>query len=364
MKAVIIDTFNYFDIRTKYVRNALISQGYDVTMIVSDFDHITKSTRVEKREQTVFVSTFPYTKNISIGRIRSHLNFSKKAMELVNSISPDLIYCLLPLNSLAKKIHKYHIKHKNVKVFFDIYDLWPESLPASNVIKKILFPWRKLRDNHLKCADKVFLECSYYEKFLPKGIDYSVAYLCKEERKIEFANDYGTLNFLYLGSINNIIDIDCIISLLKNVNSRRAVHLEIVGGGEAEQELLSKLQSAIIPYTNHGRIFDEDRKDEIASRCHFGLNIYKPNLSIGLTMKSIDYFIRGLPLISANIYDTKNIVNRYNCGFDLESGESVVSFLAEMTDEDWQKLKECTDRAYNDNFSVRQYEQILQENLL
>ncbi|MDE6398145.1 MAG: hypothetical protein K2L51_02380, partial [Clostridiales bacterium] len=149
MKAVIIDTFNYFELRTQYVYRELVRLGYDVSMIVSDFDHITKCKREETRENTFFLPTKPYAKNLSLKRIRSHLNFAKQAYKQVCALSPDLIYCLLPLNSLAKKVDKYKRKYANIKVFFDIYDLWPESLPAGNAVKRLLSPWRKLRDKHL-----------------------------------------------------------------------------------------------------------------------------------------------------------------------------------------------------------------------
>ena len=35
----------------------------------------------------------------------------------------------------------------------------------------------------------------------------------------------------YLGSINNIIDIDGIVNLLKKIKTRRSVELHIIGGG-------------------------------------------------------------------------------------------------------------------------------------
>lgn len=361
MKAVIIDTFNYFDFRTKYVYDELTACGCDVTMFVSDFEHLTKSKRSECRKDTVFLPTKPYFKNISLRRMQSHVDFAKQVYRHLCQLEPDFIYCLLPVNSLAKRVHMYKRSHKNTKVFFDIYDLWPESLPAGQMIKKLLFPWRNLRDKHLRCADKIFLECSYYKKYLPDCFDYTVAYLCKKKREVSFKhiND-DTIRFLYLGSINNIIDINGIVKMLSKINKLRAVCLEIVGGGEAENELIDKLESADVPFVSHGRIFDESEKDEIVSRCHFGINIYKKGLCIGLTMKSLDYFCRGLPIINSNINDTENIINQTKCGINVD--ENITESIEKAVNE-WEEMHGNCLNAYERFFSEDTFKNMLSRHI-
>ncbi|HFM6525006.1 TPA: hypothetical protein ACG854_002936, partial [Enterococcus faecium] len=54
-------------------------------------------------------------------------------------------------------------------------------------------------------------------------------------------------------------------------------------------------------------------------KCHFGLNLFKSNTIIGLSMKSIEYFRFGLPIISNLSGDTKEIVKRYNVGINYNS---------------------------------------------
>lgn len=349
MKAVIIDTFNYYDLRTKYVYEVLVEKGYEVTFLSSDFEHLTKSYRVGTRINTVFLHTKAYHKNLSFARIQSHKSFAKEVYKELCVRKPDLIYSLLPLNSLAKYIHKYKKGHPSVKVYFDIYDLWPESMPINHAIKKLLFPWRNLRDKHLKCAEKIFLECEYYKRFLPANLDYTVVYLCKEKREIEYKHDGEVLRFLYLGSINNIIDINGIVNLLSEVSKQRLVCLEIVGGGEKKDELVEKLAVAGIDIEDHGKIFGEREKDMVISHCHFGINMYKPGLCIGLTMKSLDYFCRGLPIISSNIYDTEKILSQYNCGISLNNNE-LPKTLVEVLSGKWNDFHDNCLRAFNDHF--------------
>lgn len=347
MKAVIIATFNNYELRTRFVEQELQSKGYDVTIISSDFEHLTKSYRNDVRENTVFLHTKQYRKNLSFARIKSHIDFAKNVYKELCKREPDMIYCLLPVNSLAKYVRKYKNKHSAAKVIFDIFDLWPESLPISSVIKRLLVPWKNLRDKNLKCADRIITECEYYKQFLPKGFNYDTVYLCKEKREIEYKHD-DVLRFLYLGSINNIIDIDGIVNLLSETQKHRTIHLHIVGGGEAEKEFTNKLTIANIPFTNHGRIFDEAQKDEIASRCHFGLNMYKSGLCIGLTMKSLDYFCRGLPIANCNIYDTGKIIEQFRCGSELGA---FIKELPYNSIEKWEELHENCLIAYGELFS-------------
>lgn len=364
MKAVIVDVFNNYETRTKYVYNELVSLGYETTYIVSDFSHSAKSKIVESRDNTLYVETKPYKKNLSLKRILSHLNFSKKVKKLLFELRPDLIYCLIPLNSLAKAVCKYKAANNNIDIYFDIFDCWPESLPLCNFIKNIFFIWRNMRDKYICQANKVFMECSYYEKFLPKKINGEVAYLCKKERDINYSYNNEELTFLYLGSINSIIDIFAIVNFLDLVQQKRKVKLVIIGGGESESIFMQELSRRNITYTNCGKIFDDNEKDQIISKCQFGINIYKKGLSIGLTMKSVDYFCRGLPIISANIYDTFKIISEMHCGIDLtDNSFDKISIIQNLDQEQWLQFNENTKKAYRNYFTEENFTNILKRNL-
>ena len=360
MKAVIVDTFNNYDLRTIFVYNRLKDLGYETTVLSSDFSHSQKQKISRSRDNTVFIDTKPYVKNMSLKRISSHLDFAQKVYEKIREIKPEVIYCLVPLNSLVAKIKKYALKN-DVKVFFDIFDLWPESLPTANIIKKILYPWKRLRDKNLSCSDAVFLECSYYERFLPNKCKYKTAYLCKAKREVEYVHEGATLNFLYLGAINSIIDIENIVSLLSAIQQKRKVHLSIIGNGETKDYFKSQLQDARIEFTDHGVIYDDEKKDEIISKCHFGINMYKAGLCIGLTMKSLEYFCRALPIVSANIYDTKRIIEGNDCGFDVtDKKEHTIRALQDLSESDWFKLHKNCEMAHGEYFTEESFSTLLE----
>lgn len=361
--ALIIDTFDNYFLRSKYVFEYLKTLGYDVTIITSNFSHSAKSKVNIERESTLAVDTVPYTRNLSLQRIKSHMDFAKKVYKVICDKSPILIYCLVPLNSLVKYVKKYTQKNE-VKVYFDVFDLWPESLPTRNSLKKFLFIWKNLRDKNILCAEKVFLECDYYKKFLPKSKKYVTAFLCKPKRNIEYCHDTENLNFLYLGAINNIIDIKGIVGFLGSLNIKRKVLLHIIGKGEKIDEFKNCLQSANIDYVDHGAVYDENIKDMIISKCHFGINMYKPGLCIGLTMKSLDYFCRGLPIISSNIFDTAQIIKEFLCGFNIDNNvDEVINALSGLDEERWQKLSGCCRRVYDNFFAPERFGNIIKDNI-
>ncbi len=354
-KAIIIDPFNNYEIRSKYVKNCLEGLGYETIIVSSDFSH-NKKTYVEKSnaDDVVFIDTPAYFKNLSYKRIKSHRVFARRVYGYVANERPDLIYCILPPNSLAKYMAKYQRANGGCRVFFDVLDLWPESLPAPSGIKKALFAWKNLRNKNLKTARKVITECSLYKKYLPQNISSETIYLCKQRQVTDFHLEWDVINFVYVGSINNIIDIDGIVELLSRINKRRAVNLHIIGGGEATEKFLSSASSAELNVINHGTIYDEQIKTEIISTCHFGINMYKSGLCIGLTMKSLDYFSRGLPIVTNNIFDTAQIVEKYGCGYVLDgnSVSDVENAISNITYEKWSEMKDNVVNTYDNLFST------------
>lgn len=125
------------------------------------------------------------------------------------------------------------------------------------------------------------------------------------------------LNIAYLGSVNHIIDIDGIVSLLQSINARRPVELHIIGGGISCEKFIKSVEAIGVSVIWHGMIFYEKKRRNILSSCHYGLNMMKSSVLVGLTTKSIDYTSSGLPLLNTIKADSFDFVNRYNMGFDV-----------------------------------------------
>src|SRR5699024_4334223 len=189
MRVVIINAFDIFEDRLQSIYTYFKSKNYDVTVIQSDFRHLKKEHIKESKQNFIYINTKPYYRNLSASRLLSHYFFSKDAIEKAKSLKPDLLYIILPCNSLAKFAALYKNTNYKVKLIFDIMDLWPESLPVK-INKKIgpLNLWRNLRDKNLKVADYVITECDLYQNTLKDVLPFSTStlYLSKMAIDVEY----------------------------------------------------------------------------------------------------------------------------------------------------------------------------------
>ena len=323
----VITCFESNEERVNYIYDACISRGYAVNIITSDFSHIRKEKRSNIPNGYIAIKTKPYNKNLSLDRIASHKEFARDAFKLVEKHNPDLIWVMAPANYLIKEAHDYKKRNRCVKAIIDIIDMWPESLPIK--INKHLFPfniWRNLRKKYINCADALVTECDFY-KIVLNG-EYK-----KEIKTIYWARDNGEkdksldlpknkLSLCYIGSINNIIDIDRIYELIYSCDM--PVILYIIGEGEKTDFFIDKLSE--ICYVEYcGPIRDEERKNHIFKKCHAGINIYRDDLYIGLTVKCIDYFEHGLPIINNIKGDTWMLVLQNNVGINVDENTIIKS---------------------------------------
>lgn len=358
MKAILISCFGYYELRLKHVEKVLQQRGYEVKVVFSNFDHILKKTATYENKNLILVDVPSYKKNISFKRMFSHLMFSHNLNAVLKTEKPDLIYALVPPNTIARSVIRYKEANINTKVIFDVFDLWPESFPIGTSKFPLFIPWKNIRNKALKKADYVFLECEYYRKYINEYLPMhknDVLYLSKSEmeKELTYNIDSEQLNFCYLGSINHIIDIDAIVSFLVNVKKNRAIKLHIIGDGENKTRFLDLLDENNINYQFYGKVFDDNEKSKIFQECHFGINMYTENVVIGLTMKSLDYFQVGLPTINMNIYDTGHLVEEYQSGYNLnnERMENVVAEISSLTLAEWNEMHINTLKMFNELFS-------------
>ena len=354
--AYLISCSDHYSHRLHVTDACLKQMGYETVYITSDFDHNTKEKFVCDVEGCIQLHAREYKKNLSVSRILSHRGFAKTVFSYIEGleVQPNLIVSLLPPNFLAYYGARYKKRHKEVKLVFDIFDLWPETFP-SNKLKKLLAPvfkvWSNIRDKNLSAADFVFTECEMFRKML--GLDRKTsktAYLCAEP--LDFAGkaelSEEKLSLCYLGAINNIISIPDICALIKELTSKKKVELHIIGAGEREEEFVLSAKEAGAEVVFHGAVYDEIKKEEIISKCHFGLNIMKSSVCVGLTMKSVDYFRHSLPIINNIPADTKELVEKNGVGIQLD--ENCAGKLLTLGVEDCLKMRENVKNTFNSVF--------------
>ena len=348
-KAVIISCFHgWYNNRLKPIIKTLEDREYEVTCYLSDFDHIKKEyVKTNSGFNCYFVHVPSYNSNISIKRIISHLLFGNEINKLINNERPDLIYLLVPPNNTAKYCTLYKKCYPNTKLIIDIIDMWPESFPFMGFNDNYIFKrWKKLRDDAIKESDFIFTECDYYQQqlldiFKEKKM-YSL-FLFKEqsleERQLVLNSlqhkktNSKNLKFAYLGSINNIIDIDGICNVIYNyINSGYQCDLHAIGDGEKRELFEQKIMQLGCKTKFYGKILDETSKINILTQCDYGLNMMK-DISVGLTLKSIDYFSYGLPIINNIKGDTWELVEKENIGINVSSNFDVSHYDLNFSNE-------------------------------
>lgn len=355
-KLAIISCFDIYSTRIKYIENFFSERGYRVKIISSDFDHIKKTKKEIPKSNYELIKTNPYNKNISFYRIFSHCKFSKDAVEAIENYNPDVLWVMIPPNFLAYFSAKYKKTHGS-KLIFDIIDMWPETMPFYNKKIKIFTNlWKKIRDKHIKIADAIVTECDLYKTKLPSTKNEIITvYMGKGNTQNYSLPDIteDTVQFCYLGSINNIIDIPKIVLLLSDMKKKKKVFLHIIGDGENKNIFKEKLQDKNINYKDYGKIFNEEKKLKIMRKCHFGINIMRETVFVGVTMKSVDYFQVSLPVINTIKGDTEKLVNKYNAGINIDElgvQKSVTKILG-LEQLDYIQLRKNTEKLFIDNFS-------------
>lgn len=334
----IINCFDTYEQRVALLYD-YFKKNYDtVKVITSDFKHIEKCKRTNPKKDYEFISTIPYQKNLSIERMISHISLSKSIYDKIEHDKYDLLWILVPPNSIVKDAAKYKKKHKDTKFVFDLIDLWPETIPLPKL--KSLPPfiyWRNLRNKYLEIADIIITECNLYHEKLPQNLKNKLRtiYLAREIK--DFTSNLNLPNnkmaLCYLGSINNIIDILAIANLIRNIEKYIPVELHIIGDGENREELISSCKAAGATVIYHGKIYDKLDKQKIFDSCHYGLNIMKKSVFVGLTMKSIDYFEAGLPILNNIQGDTWDYITDYYIGYNIDftiDYKKIISYRIEM----------------------------------
>lgn len=349
MKVTIVTCFESNEERVSFIYDACKARDYEVKAYSSDFSHIHKKTRTEAPDHITLLKAKPYKKNLSFARIFSHMQFAKDVFALLEKETPDLIWLIAPANSLIKEARSFKKRHPDVKLIIDIIDMWPESLPL-NINKKLLpfAIWKDIRAKNISSADALVSECDMYQTILGKEYQGKIEtiYWARDNKQIvnEPHAEDEKLSLVYIGSINNIIDIDKIVETITSCD--RKVILHVIGEGERTDALLKKARK-VCEAIYHGAVRDEKEKSRIFDECHAGINIYRTDLYIGFTTKCIDYFAHGLPIINTIKGDTWRMVKENDAGINLEGQTSIKSEVLIRQRSGYKKIVEL----YNENFT-------------
>ena len=155
------------------------------------------------------------------------------------------------------------------------------------------------------------------------------------------------------------------IKLLDKISKKIEVELKIIGKGKKENYFVNVAKSKGINTIFYGPIFDDKIKNDIVSSCHFGLNLYKNGLAIGLTTKSMDYLSNSVPIINNIKEDTFYLIEKYNAGLNLNDIDEVAEIITNLTLNDYKKMcagaYDLYDKEFSENVFKKKLFKILDE---
>lgn len=323
MKIAVITNLSGDHDRAEAVGYFFQKQGGEVTWIFSDFFHLTKERVSEHKPDHIYIPTKPYQKNLSLARLWSHHRFARDVRRYLKTHPFDFLYVMIPPNSLLPAMVKVK-KETGCSLVVDIVDLWPESLPMEGIKNwPPLRYWRNLRDRYLPGADRVLTECDLYREIIALPASARTLHWIKgpDAPEMHHGKQRDVLHLAYLGSLNHIVDIDLMVSILEQLKPLKSVKLHIVGEGENRQRLLDLLGEKGIDYQFYGPIYDDNQKKQIFGQCTFGFNLMIDTVKVGLTTKSIDYWYYGLPVINNIRGDTWQFVKDEGVGVNVERND-------------------------------------------
>ncbi len=365
-KAYIFDVYDDYEIRLRYVRDVFAEKGYQVTMYLSDFDHFHKEKYKTKRKDAEYIDVLPYSRNFSFARIRSHMKFAKSCLDIQKKDPADLVYVMVPPNSMAAQFGKHHKKDPSYRLIFDLCDMWPESFPVKGMKPVLAAPfsvWAGLRNRYMKYADLIMSECGLFadmiRKYVPEDI-METFWLCRRQIVKEVLPvDSDVLTFAYVGSLNHVVDVDAIAQTLTEIKKRVPLKFHIIGDGESRARLLEMLDREQIDYEYHGLVFDEEEKRKIFAKCHYGFNMMRDTTCIGMTMKSLDYFAYDLPVLNNVPADTWKMVEENSLGFNISGSSADIEKILSVKEEDYQSMRHNVIAFHRDHLSEEQFKQKL-----
>lgn len=360
MKTAILCISDVYLERGRALKTFYESLGDQTIVLTPEYSHRFKR-RLEESEHfdgVVYLPHRPYTRNLSYARLAGHYEFARSCRRYLESHQVDRVHCLVPANSLAMQMAVLKKEQPAVQLVFDVNDLWPESLPLKGLQHSWLFwPWKALRNKALPKADLVISECQLFAAQLTReGIDSRVVFW-PGARAISLSQDSpwkenDPIVLAYLGSMNNIIDIPLIARIVSFLKTKRKVVLHLVGDGENRQALIDACAD-FAQVIDHGQVYDLNEKAAILQSCHFGLNVMKPDVKVGLSLKSLDYLWAGLPLINTLQGDTARLVEENRIGVNINGNqlEPALAMLAGLDFESWQGMRNRAWQCYGLHFT-------------
>ena len=319
---------------------AFVAAGHKVVYWTSDFSHATKQLRTsdalaqprvrggsgDGAIALKLVPTPPYSRNVSLARIRSHRRLARNwlAMAAAEERRPDLVVASLPPILLPVFARRF-ADSIGAKFVLDVQDDWPGTfyrlLPrALRFLGPVVFGAARHRVRRLLAgADLVTGCCEHYRRLAESAgaKNYYRAYL-----GIELASAApmrprcasAALALVYVGNLGRTYDLASVIAAIERIPDAT---LDIAGAGEGEA-LARKASSPRVRF--HGYC-SQERLSGLLAGADIGVVPMSPASCVGIPNKMADYSRAGLAIVSSLGGESGRLLARYHAGEEYAPGD-------------------------------------------
>ena len=333
---------------------AFARAGHRVTFWTSDFSHATKRRRacakcgagaaeksrsgeVEKCGFEVrLVPTLPYSRNVSLARIRSHRAYAAEWLHLAQDPSqarPDLIVASIPTISGAEAALALG-RRFGTRVVIDVMDAWPETFerlappPLRGLAHFALAPLRRKARRIYRAADLVTGVSERYRELTGRD-DYYLAYHGIEVEKRgsgevekrgggDFSSRHSTVphrlsstSLVYAGNLGRTYDLSTVVAA---VRAHPELELDVAGFGAFACDDCPRVRM-------HGLLSEADLQELLAA-ADVGVVPMAADSWVGVPYKFCDYARAGLAIVSSLGGETTELLERYSCGVAYRVGDA------------------------------------------
>lgn len=319
-------------IRSYYLGKGLVENGFEVEMVTT---HNEKGYRKVKIDGiTVHYLPIPYSNGMnSVGRLRSFISFVWASKKIIKSIEGvDLAYVTsTPLT--VGLIGLWMKKKLGLPYIFEVRDLWPTAPIEIGAIKGVLVKkWLfRLEARIYQGAEKIVSLSpgmrDWIKQVVPEKDVYMIPNMAdcqfftkeiKDPKLVEFYHVNQPFVITYFGSIGTANHLEYFLDLAeKSLQNQLNINFKIVGeGGKLSSIKLSaylkKLSNVeFIRHQNKGGVKDILNISDATYVCFANL----PVLATNSPNKLFDSLAAGKMTIVNTPGWTKDLVEKYNCGF-------------------------------------------------
>ena len=320
--------------RSYWMAKELINNGHEVIIITSTaINGTNRKEKIIDGIRVIYLNEEYHQRMSVIKRLKSFLGFVwKSTKEAKKFESVDLV--IATSTPLTVGIPALYLKwFRRIPYVFEVRDLWPEVPIQMGAIKNHVLIWLT------KFFEKTIYKNAKHVIALSPGMqDGVVKYIPKEKtsmipnmaKKDEFwprdkdvvlekklglkPNSFKVIHFGALGLANGA---NTIIESAKFLRDDNTVEFLFVGGGATEEELKQECQKNRLENVKFLGRFPMKETSEIVNLSDISIISFKnlPILYTNSPNKLFDSLSAGKPIIVNSAGWTKEMVEKYNCGY-------------------------------------------------